>query len=71
MPGWEVFQRLTEKATAMHQRRAIASSQDDPLSNRDQIATAWAYFQLYRRAIEELAAMVNVEVAGLETNDED
>lgn len=66
MPGWEVFLRLAEKATLLHQKSAITRSQDDPLTNRDQIASEWAYVKLFQRATQELEYMVEAEVAVLE-----
>ena len=66
MPGWELFQRLIERATLMHQKRAIAYSQDNPLTNRDEIAAQWAYLNLFRRATAELQAMIDKELIELE-----
>jgi hypothetical protein len=66
MPGWELFRRLIERATSVHQKRAIAYSQDNPLTKRDEIAAEWAYLNLFRRAANELETLVDGEVAELE-----
>jgi hypothetical protein len=66
MPGWELFRRLIEKSTSVHQKRAIAYSQDNPLTNRDAIAAEWAYVNIFKRAAAELEMIVNAEVAELE-----
>jgi hypothetical protein len=67
MPGWELFLRIADKCVRLHQKRAISLSQDDPLVNRDAIASAWAYVKILRRAVAELEAIVNAEVEQLET----
>lgn len=66
MPGWELYRRIAEKSIHFHQKRAIALSQDDPLSNRDAVANAWAYVNMLRRAVAELEMVVSMEVAELE-----
>lgn len=66
MPGWGIYQRLLEKTTLVHQKYAIAKSQDDPLENREEIATAWAYLKMFRRAHHEMVEVANAEVKQLE-----
>ena len=66
MPGWELFQRLTERTLLSYQKRAISLSQDDPLFNRDEIVNAWAYCTIARKLAAEIENMVNAEVAQLE-----
>ncbi len=67
MPGQKLYLRLAEKSILSHQKRAITMSQDDPFSNRDEIAIAWAYVKVLRRVITELELVVNAELAELET----
>ena len=66
MPGQKLYLRMAEKAIHLHQKRAISLSQDDPLTNRDEVANAWAYVKIYRRLVAELEAIVNTELAELE-----
>ncbi len=66
MPGQKLYLRIAEKAIHFHQKRAISLSQDDPLSNRDKVAIAWACVNMFRRAIAEMELMVNGELAELE-----
>jgi len=66
MPGWQLYLRIVERTMLFHQKRAISLSQDDPLTNRDQIANAWAYCSMARRVAAELEAVVNAEVGLLE-----
>jgi hypothetical protein len=66
MPGQKLYSRIAEKAIHLHQNRAINLSQEDPLKNRDQIANAWAYVKMFRRAIAEMELIVSGELAELE-----
>jgi hypothetical protein len=66
MPGQKLYLRIAEKAIHFHQKRAISLSQDDPLTNRDAVANAWAYVKVLRRAVAELEVIVNTELAELE-----
>jgi hypothetical protein len=66
-PGWPVLERLIEKAFRIHERGAISLSQQDPLGNRDRIAEEWAYVTMVRRAGVEITALVDAEVAQIET----
>ena len=66
MPGQKLYQRISQKAVYFHEKRAIALSLDDPLSNRDQVANAWAYVNMFRRVVAELEVIVNTELAELE-----
>jgi hypothetical protein len=66
MPGQKLYLRIAEKAIHFHQKRAISLSQDDPLANRDAIASAWAYVKMYRSVVAELGVIVNAELAELE-----
>jgi hypothetical protein len=66
MPGQKLYLRIAEKAIYFHEKRAIALSQDDPLTNRDAVATAWAYVKMFRRVIAEMEVAVNTELAELE-----
>jgi hypothetical protein len=66
MPGQKLYLRIAEKSIHFHQKRAISLSQDDPLTNRDEVAIAWAYVKIFRRVIEELELAVNGELAELE-----
>lgn len=66
MPGWQLFMQLAEKAARLHQKHAISKSQDDPLDNKDEIAAAWAYVNLFKRAVLELGTIVSAEIAELE-----
>lgn len=66
MPGQKLYLRIAEKAIHFHQKRAISLSQDDPLTNRDEVANAWAYVKILRRVVAELEVVVNAELAELE-----
>jgi hypothetical protein len=66
MPGWQLYLRIVERTMLFHQKRAISISQDDPLTNRDQIANAWAICSIARKVAAELEAVVNAEVGLLE-----
>lgn len=66
MPGWELFRRIIEKANLMHQKHAIASSQQDPLSRQNEISSVWAYEGMFRRSMIEIQAVVMAELAELE-----
>jgi hypothetical protein len=66
MPGQKLYLRIAEKVIYFHQKRAIALSQDDPLTNRDEVVNAWAYVKILRRVVAELDVIVNAELAGLE-----
>lgn len=66
MPGQKLYLRIAEKAIHFHQKRAISLSQDDPLTNRDEVANAWAYVKMFRRAVAEMELIVNGEMAELE-----
>ena len=66
MPGQKLYLRIAEKAIHLHQKRAISLSQDDPLSNRDEVVNAWEYVKMFRRVVAELELIVNGELAELE-----
>jgi hypothetical protein len=66
MPGQKLYLRIAEKAIHFHQKRAISLSQDDPLANRDEVASAWAYVKMFRQVVAQLEVVVNAELAELE-----
>jgi hypothetical protein len=66
MPGQKLYLRLAQKAIHFHQKRAITLSEDDPLTNRDEVANAWAYVKIFRRVVGELEVVVKAELAELE-----
>jgi len=66
MPGQKLYLRIAQKAIHFHQKRAITLSEDDPLTNRDEVANAWAYVKILRRAVAELEVVVKAELAELE-----
>lgn len=66
MPGQKLYLRIAEKAIRLHQKRAISLSEDDPLTNRDAMANAWAYVKIFRRVVAELETIVNGELGELE-----
>jgi hypothetical protein len=66
MPGQKLYQRIAEKAIHFHEKRAISLSCDDPLNKRDEVANAWAYFNMFRRVVAELETVINAELAELE-----
>lgn len=60
--GWPAFKRLMTRALRERERRAIISSQDDPLGNRDKIATDWAYMAMWKEQMRTIDAMVENEL---------
>lgn len=66
MPGQKLYLRIAEKAIHFHQKRAISLSQDDPLTNPDEVVNAWAYVKMFRRVVAELEVVMNTELAELE-----
>ena len=65
-PGWPVLVRLLEKTSHIQEKSAIASSQTDPLGNKEAIANNWAYKAMFDRAQIELQMLVEAEVKQLE-----
>jgi hypothetical protein len=65
LPGWAVLDRLLEKTCRIHQSKAIILANGDPLRDRDAIAEAFAYAQMYRRAKMELLALADAELKEL------
>lgn len=66
MPGQKLYMRMAEKAIHVHEKHAISLSHDDPLGNRDKLAEAWAYTNMFRRVARELELMVAAEILQLE-----
>jgi len=64
-PGWMVFQRLLERSIKNRLQSATLLSQTDPLSNRDRIATEWAYVGIWKMTRAQIEAMVEEEIAKL------
>ena len=64
-PGWEIFRRLQQRALRTHVESATTLSQEDPLGNSSEVAEAWAYVKIYRRALADMATLLEAEVAEL------
>ena len=66
MAGWPILARLLEKTCRIHERQAIILAQGDPLKERDEIAQAFGYAKMYRRAKDDLDLMVDAEMIALD-----
>jgi hypothetical protein len=64
--GWPVLQRLLERACKIHVERAILLSEADPLANGNAIGQAWAYVEMFKRAMAEMNLLVEAELRELE-----
>jgi hypothetical protein len=60
------FMRLQRKALKIHIRSATMESETDPLRFPQDVASAWAYVKMFRRAIGEIGMLVDAEIAKLE-----
>lgn len=68
-PGWAVFTRLLERALRRREQAAIVSSQEDPLGNRDKLATDWAYMALWKEQTSAILKMIEAEMLVLQTEE--
>ena len=57
--------RLQRKALKIHIQSATMESENDPLKTPQDVANAWGYVKMFRRAIAELAMLVDAEIAKL------
>lgn len=68
--GWAVVLRIQRKLDQRNEKSAISLSQDNPLQNRDRIAEAWLYKNMFQKAMRELTAEIERELAALDKDDE-
>jgi hypothetical protein len=69
--GWAVLLKLLDKNIREQEHRAIAISEDDPLLNRDKIASNWANVSALKRMRNLAVALVDAEIAKLEERKSD
>lgn len=64
-PGWRVLQRLGEQEIQREEELARGLSLQDPLGNREQLANAWAYVAMLKRARNRMLEQVAAEILKL------
>ena len=67
--GWQVALRIRENLLQRLEKSAISLSQDNPLANRDRIAEAWAYKDMFQRAMKQWDLAIEAELVKLEQTD--
>jgi len=67
-PGWAIFLMLQKRAMKLHQRTAIQQSEDGELEP-EKMAGEWAHVRLFKRACQEMTALVEAEIAELEAEE--
>ena len=61
-PGWPILQRLLERSTIQHTKRATLLSEDDPLGNQTGIAQAWHTLKTWKALHLTMNLMVETEL---------
>jgi hypothetical protein len=66
--GWAIFLMLQKRAAKLHQKTAISQSEGGEL-RPDAMAEEWAHVRIFKRACQEMTALVEAEILELEAEE--
>ena len=64
-PGWGVMLRILDNDIQHEENAAKVLSTIDPLGNREQVANAWAYIAMERRARDRMIWLIDEQIQRL------